>query len=72
MRECPACKRTYKEGEAGHKLLCYDIPPNWGFGPRIWICEITVEAFRGLIKQFDANTDPHNWWNPHVKVAPKP
>jgi len=68
MRECPACKRTYKDGEAGHKLLLYDVEPTWYTGPRFWICEVTAEGLRGILAQFDKNTDPQTWHQPLVKT----
>jgi hypothetical protein len=63
-RECPACKERFAPGVAPHKLCCYDLDPNWGMGPRFWMCAASAVVFKRMLESFDAKTDPMDWHRP--------
>jgi hypothetical protein len=57
--QCPACKRLFHT-PIRHKLMVFDLDPSWGIGPRLWICEETVDVFRRMVSTFDIS-GPRQW-----------
>lgn len=62
--KCPACSKTFNEGDAIHKLVCFDIEPTFGMGPRLWICEVTAKMYEDILEKFHAKTNPRDWFGP--------
>lgn len=66
-RECPACKQEIAEGQPAHKLLAYDVEPEWFDRHRFWVCAVTAPILKQMTEDFDKRVNPMDWIGPMEK-----